>query len=191
MGGQDSVVGRNQPNLLELDGAPQEAQAAEARNNLVQAAGLAENVSAAGSTAAPDSKFSRYMQVTAEGAKNLPAGMWHAVVTNVTHPVETFKMVASSAALGAVLKTGLPEKGTAGLIAGTLIGGYFLITSAEPIAEAYGKAGSAKTMDDMHAAGRQLGDAGGEFIVNTGIAVGGYRFGAGATNRVLAGERFD
>jgi kumamolisin len=191
MGGQDSVVGRNQPNLLELGGAPQEAQAAEARNNLVQAAGLAENVSAAGSTAAPDSKFSRYMQVTAEGAKNLPAGMWHAVVTNVTHPVETFKMVASSAALGAVLKTGLPEKGPAGLIAGTLIGGYFLITSAEPIAEAYGKAGSAKTMDDLHAAGRQLGDAGGEFIVNTGIAVGGYRLGAGATNRVLAGERFD
>ena len=110
MGGQDSVVGRNQPNLLESDGAPQEIQAAEARNNLVLAAGLAGNASTADMTAAPDSKFSRYMQVTAEGAKNLPAGMWHAVVENVTHPVETFKMVASSAALGAVLKTGLPEK---------------------------------------------------------------------------------
>ncbi len=46
-------------------------------------------------------------------------------------------------------------------------------------------------MGDLHAAGRQLGDASGEFIVNTGIAVGGYRLGAGATNRVLMGERFD
>lgn len=196
MGEQDKAVGRNQPSLLELDGQPKDAQEAEARTILAQAAGLGANpnianVAAADLTAAPDSKVSRYAQVTVEGAKNLPAGIGHALWTSVTHPVDTIKMVASSAALGAVLKTGLPEKGPAGLIAGTAIGGYFLITSFEPIADAYGKAGEAKTMGDLHAAGRQLGDAGGEFIVNTGIAVGGYKLGAGATNRVLMTERFD
>jgi len=190
MGGQDSPIGRNQPSILDAAGNPKDAAGEDASLTLAQAAGIGAPIGW-DTTAAPDSKFSRYSQVTAEGVKNLPAGIGHSLWHNVTHPLETVEMVASSAVLGAVLKTGLPEKGPAGLIAGTLIGGYFLYTSAEPIGNAYKKAGEAKTMGDLHAAGRQLGDAGGEFIVNTGIAIGGYRLGAGATNRALMGERFD
>lgn len=191
MGGQDSVVGRNQPTLLDVANNAKDAQAEDASLKLAQAAGIGGGQLASDTTAAPESKVSRYAQVTVEGVKNLPAGIGHSLWHNVTHPIDTLEMVASSAALGAVLKTGLPEKGPAGLIAGTLIGGYFLYTSAEPITNAYKKAGEAKTMGDLHAAGRQLGDASGEFIVNTGISIGGYRLGAGATNRALMGERFD
>ncbi|HNB21174.1 MAG TPA: S53 family peptidase [Candidatus Melainabacteria bacterium] len=190
MGGQDSVLGRKLPTVLDLDNNGNDFAPEDASLTLAQAAGLG-GPNLTDTTAAPDSKLSRYAQVTVEGVKNLPSGIGHSVWHSVTHPMETAEMVASSAVLGAVLKTGLPERGPAGLIAGTLIGGYFLYTSAEPIGNAYKKAGEAKTMGDLHAAGRQLGEAGGEFIVNTGIAVGGYRLGAGATNRLLMGERFD
>jgi len=189
MGGQDSAVGRNQPSLLDI--VPGEAQAAEARNQLVQAADLANNANSDDAKAAPDSKLSRWGAVTVEGAEHFVPALFSTAWEDITHPADTIKMFGSSALLGAALKTGLPEKGPAGLIAGTLIGGYMLYKSGEPIFEAYGKASDAKTMGDIHAAGRQLGDATGEFTINSAIAIGGYRLGAGAANRVLMGERFD
>ncbi len=77
------------------------------------------------------------------------------------------------------------------LIAGLAIGGYFLYKSAEPIGDAYSKAGNAKTMGELNAAGNELGDAGGAFVTNSLISMGGYRLGAGAANKFLMTERMD
>lgn len=141
--------------------------------------------------AAPSSAAVRYAEVTAKGLYNLPAGMVHSVVDNVTHPKELVEMVATSAAMGAALKVVLPKGGPAGLIAGTAIGGYFLYESAKPIGDAYSKAGHAKTMGELDAAGHLLGDAGGAFVVNSAIGMGGYRLGAGAANKFMLTERMD
>ncbi len=141
--------------------------------------------------AAPSSAAARYAEVTAKGLYNLPAGMVHSAVETVTHPKELVEMVATSAAMGAALKFALPKGGPAGLIAGTAIGGYFLYESAKPIGDAYSKAGHAKTMGELDAAGHQLGDAGGAFVVNSAIGMAGYRLGAGAANKVLLTERMD
>ena len=86
--------------------------------------------------AAPDSKFQRYADVTFQGLTNLPAGVGHAFIDDVTHPLQTAEMIGTSAAMGAVLKGVLPEGGSAGLIAGTAIAGYFLWQASKPIADA-------------------------------------------------------
>lgn len=147
--------------------------------------------SPADNAAAPSSKFDRYVNVTVQGVENLPGGIIKAAGDAITHPLDTAKMVAESAAMGAVLKTALPKGGPAGLIAGLAIGGYFLYKGIEPMGDAYSKAGNAKTMGELNAAGRELGDAGGAFVTNSAIAMGGYRLGAGAANKFLMTERMD
>jgi hypothetical protein len=135
--------------------------------------------------AAPSDKFSRYVAVTAKGVDNLPEGVLRAGADAFAHPVDTAMMVGESAVMGAVLKTILPKGGPAGLIAGAAIGGYFLYEAGKPIGDAYSKAGNAKTMGDLNAAGHELGDAGGAFLTNSAISMGGYRLGAGLANKVL------
>jgi len=143
------------------------------------------------SKAAPSSKLSRYADVTAKGLENLPEGVLKAGADAFAHPLDTAIMVGESAALGAVLKTVLPKGGPAGLIAGAAIGGYFMYEAAKPIGDAYSKAGNAKTMGELNAAGNELGDAGGAFVTNSVIAMGGYRLGAGAANKLMMTERMD
>ncbi len=141
--------------------------------------------------AAPSSKMSRYADVTAKGLEQLPEGVLKAGADAFAHPLDTAIMVGESAALGAVLKTVLPKGGPAGLIAGAAIGTYFMYEAAKPIGDAYSKAGNAKTMGELNAAGNELGDAGGAFVTNSLISMGGYRLGAGAANKFLATERMD
>ncbi len=141
--------------------------------------------------AAPSSRLGRYGEVTIKGIGNLPAGIGHAIVADIQDPVGTLKMVATSAAMGAVLKTVLPEGGAAGKIAAVAIGGYFMYKAAEPVMDAYSKAGSAKTMKDINLAATQLGDAGGSFLVNSAVSGVGYKLGAGAASYGLMSERMD
>ncbi|MBS2000803.1 MAG: S8 family serine peptidase [Cyanobacteria bacterium SZAS LIN-5] len=143
------------------------------------------------SKAAPSSKLTRYADVTAKGLEHLPEGVLKAGADAFAHPLDTAIMVGESAALGAVLKTVLPKGGPAGLIAGAAIGGYFMYEAAKPIGDAYSKAGNAKTMGELNAAGNELGDAGGAFVTNSVIAMGGYRLGAGAANKLMMTERMD
>jgi kumamolisin len=156
-----------------------------ARQALVHQAFNPDNI------AAPSSALSRYVDVTGKGLEHLPEGVLKSFEDTVTHPLELAKTILTSAAMGAVLKTVLPKGGPAGLIAGAAIGGYFFYESAKPIGDAYSKAGSAKTMGDLNAAGVELGDVGGSFLVNSAVSMGGYRLGAGAANKFLLTERMD
>lgn len=141
--------------------------------------------------AAPSSRLGRYGEVTLKGIGNLPAGIGHAVIADIKDPVGTLKMIGTSAALGAVLKTVLPEGGAAGKIAAVAIGGYFMYKAAEPVMDAYAKAGNATTMKEINLAAGQLGDAGGSFLVNSAVSGVGYKLGAGAASYGLMSERMD
>jgi len=155
------------------------APAASADNNLHQ-----EGLSA----------WSRYGTATFDGVCNLPAGIGHALkedFTTIQGLEHTAMTLASSAVVGAILKTGLPEKGPAGLIASGLIGTYMLYKSFDPIKAAYHKAGQAQNMDQVHQAGKELGYIGGGLVVDTGISMGGYKLGAGFAAHALLSERFD
>src|SRR6185295_7507295 len=77
---------------------------------------------ALGPNAAPNSLIGRYGLVTLKGIGNVPAGILHAGEDAVTHPLQTLGVIGSAAAMGAVLKTVLPETGSAGKIAGAAIG---------------------------------------------------------------------
>ncbi|MBX9690171.1 MAG: hypothetical protein K2X27_25895, partial [Candidatus Obscuribacterales bacterium] len=141
--------------------------------------------------AAPETTLAKYGLVTVKGISNVPAGMLHAVEHNIKHPWETVGMVAGAAAMGATLKTILPETGNAGKIAGLAIGAYFTYKSVEPVVDAYKFAGHAKTMKDLDLAAAHLGDVGGSFIVNSAISAAGYKLGAAGAERVLLSQRLD
>ncbi len=144
-----------------------------------------------GAVAAPNSLIGKYGLATLKGLENVPAGVVHAVKDNIDHPMKALETVASAAAMGIVLKTVLPETGSAGKIAGVALGAYFTYKSAEPVINTYKFVGHAKTMDDINLAGRNLGDIGGSFIVNSAIAGAGYKLGAAGAERVLLSERMD
>ncbi|MBS1996403.1 MAG: S8/S53 family peptidase [Cyanobacteria bacterium SZAS LIN-2] len=143
------------------------------------------------SKAAPSSTLGKVGMTTVVGAEKTFAGMAHAIVDDIQHPLQTAEMIGTSAAMGAVLKTVLPETGVAGKIAGAGIGLYFMAKAASPIYSAYKEGANATTMDDINKAGANLGDATGGFIVNSAIAAGGYRIGAGFTGKMLLSEKFD
>jgi kumamolisin len=143
---------------------------------------------------APDSAAGRYGTWLADGIKDLPAGAWHSVQKDFGSwdgLKGTGEMVLSSAALGATLKMLLPEGGMAGKAASVLIGGYFLGKAAEPVAASFRNARDAQTMDQLHAAGAQLGDAAGDFVTGTIISGAGYKLGARGADIALRSERFD
>lgn len=144
-----------------------------------------------GQLAAPHSSIGKYGLVTAKGIQKLPEGMWNSVVHYATNPVDLVTTFGAAAAMGAVLKTVLPEGGTAGKIASVAIGAYFTYHAAKPMMEAYSDAGNAVTMLDIDNAATKFGNAGGEFVVGSVIAAGGYKLGAGAAERVLLSERLD
>lgn len=136
--------------------------------------------------AAPETSIGRMGLATLKGVTHLPEGVWNSIVHNVQHPGEALATVGMGAGLGFVLKTVLPESGTAGKIAGAAIGGYFMIKAAEPMVDALGKANRATTMGEINSAGAQIGDAGGSFLVNSVLAYGGYKVGARGAERFLA-----
>ena len=142
-------------------------------------------------SAAPSTQIGKYAEVTGKGLLELPRGIGQSIIDDVTNPVETAKMVATSAALGLTLKMVLPEGGSVGKIAGLAIGGYFLGKAASPIISAYGEAGSAKTMGDLNKAANDLGMAGGSFIVNSGVGMVGYKIGAGLGGRIMDSQTMD
>jgi kumamolisin len=161
------------------------AQNDAARQHLGEQAFSLDNI------VAPISKVDRYIDVTGNGLHQLPGAVENSFVNTITHPLELAEMVGTSAAMGAVLKAVLPEGGPAGLIAGTAVGAYFLYQSGKPMADAYSKAGSARTTGDLYAASTELANASGDFAVNSAISVGGYRLGAGAANKFLMTESMD
>ena len=142
--------------------------------------------------AAPSQGVDKFVLTTTKGIENAPAGLGHALYNDfIEHPLQTGEMVLTSAAMGAGLKAILPETGVAGKVAGGLIAGYFLAKASAPVVEAYTKGMHAKTMGDLDDAGKQLGDAAGGFVVNSAVAAGGYRIGAGYMGKALLTEPMD
>lgn len=138
----------------------------------------------------PTNSLVKFGMVTLDGAANLVPGMWNAAVHDVTHPWETAKMLGTSAAIGAGMRLLLPEDVAGKAIAGA-IGTYMLVKGSMPIVHAYEKGMLANTMTDLHAAGKELGNAGGAFVVDTaasGVAAG---LASKATGRALISERMD
>lgn len=144
-----------------------------------------------GPALAPNSLLGRYGLVTLKGIGNVPSGILHAAEDSVKNPMQTLEMVAGAAAMGVVLKTVLPETGSAGKIAGALLGAYFTYKAAEPVVNTYKFAGQAKTMADLDLAARNLGDIGGQFIVHSAISAVGYKLGSAGAEHVLLSERLD
>lgn len=143
------------------------------------------------SAQAPEGTLNRYASVTAQGLGYLPLGLWNSAKHNATHPLEAATTFGMGAGMAFVLKTVLPEGGMAGKVAGAAIGLYFTYKSAEPIMQSYAKAKDARSMEDMDAASRQLGDALGTFVVDSAIAGAGYKVGSHYTGRMLSSQAFD
>jgi kumamolisin len=140
---------------------------------------------------APASLASRYGIVTLHGIANIPSGVFKAVEYDVKHPLQTLETIGAAAGTAFVLKTVLPEGGLAGKVAGAAIGAYFSYKAAEPVIDAYKKAGQAQTMRDLDLAAVQIGDAGGSFIVNSAVAAVGYKVGSHYTERLLSSQMMD
>lgn len=134
---------------------------------------------------APENAINRYGIAAAQGLARVPEGVLNAVVHDVNHPMETLGTIGMGAGMAVVLKAVIPETGPAGKIAGAAIGTYFLAKAAEPVIHGFKQAGEAKSMADLNAASMQIGNAGGEFIVNSALAAGGYKLGARAMEPVM------
>ncbi len=135
---------------------------------------------------APDSAISRYGLVTVKGISKVPEGVLNAVKHNIENPLDALGTVAMGAGMAIGLKAILPSGGPAGRIAGVALGAYFTYKAAEPIIDAYQKAGSATTMSQLDAAATQIGNTGGTFIVDSAIAGIGYKAGSYAANKMFA-----
>jgi kumamolisin len=185
------MVENQQSEKTDKSVSPETSSARESLINDVLKTQVAATSDLLGPPPAPGSAFKRHGMVTAQGIWNLPVGVINSAYHQVTHPMETLEIAGAAAAMGAGLKLILPEAGPAGKIAGAAIGIYFTYQAAKPMMEAYSQAHNATTLPQLNDAGWKLGNAGGEFIVHTGIAMAGYKVGAGATEHVLLSERFD
>lgn len=139
----------------------------------------------------PDNKITRYGMATVQGLGYLPQGLKNSVVHNITHPLDAATTFGMGAGMAFVLKTVLPEGGLAGKLAAAGIGIYFTAEAAKPMYHAYQKAGNALSMKDLDQASREIGNAGGAFIVDTGIAAAGFKVGGHYTGRLLASKSMD
>ena len=133
----------------------------------------------------------RIAATTLDGVIHTPEGLLDAAKYELNHPLEALKTVAGSAALAAALKVVLPEAGPVGKIAGLAMGAWFVAGAAPRFLHAYEDGLKAETWDDMHAAGKQWGDAAGQLAVNSALGMAGYKIGAGITGNILARESFD
>jgi kumamolisin len=142
-------------------------------------------------SAAPTTDLGKIGAITLKGAESAPMGLVHAAEDDWDHKGRTLGFVATSAAMGAVLKAALPESGAVGKYVGLGIGLYFGAKAAIPVVEAYAQGLKGTTQADIDKAGHQVGDAAGGFVLNSAIAAGGYRIGAGAMGKLMATESMD
>ncbi len=140
---------------------------------------------------APDNAVTRYGLLTLQGVENIPRGVANSLAHNIQNPLKVAETLGTAAGMALVLKTVLPEGGLAGKVAGAAIGIYFTYKAAEPVVDAYKKAGNAKTLQELDLASKQFGDAGGSFIVDSAIAAVGYKIGSNLTDRVLSSRSMD
>ncbi len=140
---------------------------------------------------APDSLVARYGLVTLKGIGNLPQGIAHAAIEDLTHPVQTAGLLIGSAAIGAFVKTVLPKTGNYGKIAGLAIGSYLTYRALEPAFDAYSIAGQAKYMDEIDVAGKLLGNVGGSLVFNSALAGAAYKLGGMGAERLAVNTRFE
>ncbi len=141
--------------------------------------------------AAPTSDIGKVAATTVAGLKHAPEGLADTLKDDWDHLGRTVGMVVTSAAVGATLKAVLPETGMAGKVVGAGIGIAFLASAARPTIEAYAEGLNAKTNKDIDKAGAQLADAGSGFVVNSVLAAGGYKLGAGFAGKALLSEKMD
>lgn len=134
---------------------------------------------------APENTMIRYGSAAVSGLMHVPEGVLNSVKHNIDHPLQALETAGMGAGVAVVLKTVLPETGPAGRIAGAAIGTYFLAKAAAPIYDGFQKAGVATSMADLNAASVQIGNAGGDFIVNSAIAAVGYKAGAKVMEPVM------
>ncbi len=140
---------------------------------------------------APDNTLVRYGIVSINGLENIPKGVVHSISHNIKNPLHALETAGTAAGMAVVLKTVLPEGGIAGKLAGAAIGAYFTYKAAEPIFGAYKIAHNATTMSQLDFASKQIGEAGGAFIVDSAIAAAGYKLGSHYTERVLSSQSMD
>lgn len=135
---------------------------------------------------APDNAVTRYGVAALQGLAKTPEGFVNAAKHAVNDPLSAVETVGMGAALAVGLKAVLPAGGPAGKIAAVAVGGYFTYEAAKPIYEGMKKAGVASTMADMNAASSQVGNALGTFAFDSVLAVGGYKLGAKAADKMFA-----
>jgi hypothetical protein len=155
-------------------------------NKVALEMGSINNGDLASTQRAPDSRLSRYGLAAIKGIENVPAGVVHAVKNNIDHPVQALETLGMGVGMAAAMKFVLPEGGPAGTIAGAALGAYFTYQTAKPVIAGLKMAGEAQTMKELNMAAVQIGDAGGNYLVNSVIAGAGCKLGTMAADRVLA-----
>ena len=113
-----------------------------------------------------NSATARYAAVTAEGLAYAVPGVAHALLYDVSNPLETGVKLGSAAALGGLMRVLLPEGGAGRLVAGTIMLGMFAWDSLKPVISAYKEAGAAKDMAGVDKAAQGLGDTLGQTAVD-------------------------
>ncbi len=140
---------------------------------------------------APETKLARYGTAAYKSLLYLPEGTYDAVVHNLKNPLQAAQTVGMGAGMAFVLKTVLPEGGLAGKLAAASIGLYFTYKAAEPIYDGFKKAGNATSMFELDSASKQIGGAGGTFIVDSALAAAGYKIGSHFTGLLLSSKYMD
>lgn len=135
----------------------------------------------------------RIAYVTKNGlfSKEILNGVGNALSYDWNHKAETAKMLVESVVFGAGMKAVMAEKSPVAAVGGLTIGTVMLAKSLSPLKEAYSNAIYAKNDHELDMASKQLSDAAGGFLVDTGISMLGYKAGAGTMGRVMEGESFD
>lgn len=136
-------------------------------------------------------QIGRYGLVSIKSTAYLPQGIFDSLKHNLENPLDAASTLGMGAGMALVLKTVLPEGGAAGKIAAGALGIYFTYQAAEPVFDAYKKAGSANSMDELDKAAKQIAGAAGTFVVDSLIAAGGYKIGARAADRMLSARFMD
>ena len=155
-------------------------------NKVAQETANIKTSSLMGFEKAPDNQLSRYGLAALKGIAEIPQGVVNAVKHDIEHPVETLGALGMGAATAVVLKTVLPEGGIVGKVAGAALGTYFAVESARPFIAGLKQAGAAKTMNDLDMAARQIGDAGGNYLVSSAVGAVGYRIGGAIADGLLS-----
>lgn len=136
-------------------------------------------------------KGQRIAVTTYEGVLNTPQGVLNSVNHFVHNPMDIAKTVGGSALVAATLKTVLPEAGPVGKVAAGVMGAWFIAETAPAFINSYKIGLNANSWKELHASGKQWGDAAGHLAVSSGLGVVGFKIGSGISGRVLSSARMD